>query len=73
MEQISTIGIDIAKTVFQVHGIDETAGVVVRHLAQEARAGLNEFQIPPEFGKRLFAYQGTGRQKCPHRREKRLL
>ena len=23
MEQISTIGIDIAKTVFQVHGIDE--------------------------------------------------
>ncbi len=27
------------------------------HLAQEARAGLNEFRIPPEFGKRLFAYQ----------------
>ena len=26
------------------------------HLAQEARAGLNEFRIPPEFGKRLFAY-----------------
>ncbi|MDH3741322.1 MAG: IS110 family transposase [Hyphomicrobiales bacterium] len=30
MEQISTIGLDIAKTVFQVHGIDETAGVVIR-------------------------------------------
>jgi phosphatidylserine/phosphatidylglycerophosphate/cardiolipin synthase-like enzyme len=27
------------------------------HLAQEARAGLNEFRIPPEFGKRMFAYQ----------------
>ena len=25
------------------------------HLAQEARASLNEFRIPPEFGKGLFA------------------
>ncbi len=30
MEQISTIGLDIAKNVFQVHGIDETGGSVVR-------------------------------------------
>jgi transposase len=30
MEQISTIGIDIAKNVFQVHGIDEKGEVVVR-------------------------------------------
>ena len=30
MEQISTIGIDIAKTVFQVHGIDEKGEGVVR-------------------------------------------
>ena len=30
MEQISTIGIDIAKSVFQVHGIDEKGEVVVR-------------------------------------------
>ena len=29
MEQISTIGLDIAKSVFQVHGIDETGTVVV--------------------------------------------
>lgn len=27
------------------------------HLAQEARAGLSEFRIPPEFGNRLFEYQ----------------
>jgi hypothetical protein len=27
------------------------------HLAQEARAGLSEFRIPPEFGNRLFDYQ----------------
>jgi transposase len=30
MEQISTIGIDIAKTVFQVHGIDGSGEPVVR-------------------------------------------
>lgn len=27
------------------------------HLSQEARAGLSQFSIPPEFGNRLFDYQ----------------
>ena len=30
MDQVSTIGLDIAKNVFQAHGIDETGEVVVR-------------------------------------------
>ena len=30
MEKINTIGLDIAKNVFQVHGIDEDGTVVVR-------------------------------------------
>ncbi len=30
MEQVSTVGLDIAKNVFQAHGIDETGEVVVR-------------------------------------------
>jgi len=30
MGEVSTIGLDIAKNVFQVHGIDEDGGVVVR-------------------------------------------
>jgi hypothetical protein len=30
MGQITTIGLDLAKNVFQVHGIDEADGVVVR-------------------------------------------
>jgi hypothetical protein len=29
MEQVSTIGLDIAKNVFQVHGIDETGEVTL--------------------------------------------
>jgi hypothetical protein len=30
MGEISTIGLDIAKSVFQVHGVDGTGAVVVR-------------------------------------------
>ena len=30
MDQVSTIGLDIAKNVFQAHGIDETGAVVIR-------------------------------------------
>jgi transposase len=30
MDEISTIGLDIAKNVFQVHGIDNTGKVIVR-------------------------------------------
>ncbi len=44
MEQITTIGIDIAKTVFQVHGINETGEVVVRRQ-------LRRRQVLPFFGK----------------------
>ena len=29
MEQVSTIGLDIAKSVFQVHGVDEAGAVVI--------------------------------------------
>ena len=44
MEQISTIGIDIAKSVFQVHGIDEKGEVVVRRQ-------LRCRQVLPYFGR----------------------
>jgi transposase len=31
MQMITTIGLDIAKSVFQVHGIDAAGQVVIRH------------------------------------------
>ena len=37
--QISTIGIDLAKSVFQVHGVD-AAGKVVHHQEATAFAGV---------------------------------
>jgi len=41
------------------------------HLAQEARAGLSEFQIPREFGRRLFAYQEAAVKIAAHHLNKR--
>jgi len=41
------------------------------HLAQEARAGLAEFRIPPEFGNRLFDYQVAAVKIAAHHLNKR--
>lgn len=41
------------------------------HLAQEARAGLSEFRIPPEFGNRLFDYQVAAVKIAAHHLNKR--
>ena len=37
MGQITTIGLDIAKSTFQVHGVDATGDVVVRRRLTRAR------------------------------------
>jgi hypothetical protein len=41
------------------------------HLAQEARAGLSEFRIPPEFGDRLLDYQVAAVKIAAHHLNKR--
>lgn len=41
------------------------------HLSQEARAGLNEFRIPKDFGNRLFAYQTAAVKIAAHHLNKR--
>lgn len=47
MDKVSTIGFDLAKNVFQVHGVDEAHQVVVRR--QLRRAGVIAFfaKLPP--------------------------
>lgn len=41
MGNVTTIGLDIAKSVFQVHGVDAASEVVVRRkLTRGARAGI---------------------------------
>ena len=41
------------------------------HLSQEARAGLNEFRIPKDFGNRLFAFQVAAVKIAAHHLNKR--
>jgi transposase len=41
MGEVSTIGIDIAKSVFQVHGVDTDGAVVIRK--RVGRTNLNFF------------------------------
>lgn len=47
MSKISTIGLDLAKNVFQIHGVDASGAVVVRR--QLKRAAVEKFfaQLPP--------------------------
>ena len=48
MQSISTIGLDIAKSVFQVHGVDDAAGQVVIRRQLRRRQVLAFFQrLPP--------------------------
>jgi superfamily II DNA or RNA helicase len=44
---------------------------IAYHLAQEARTGLSEFRIPPEFGNRLFDYQIAAVKIAAHHLNKR--
>lgn len=44
---------------------------IAYHLAQEARAGLSEFSIPRDFGKKLFEYQTAAVKIAAHHLNKR--
>jgi hypothetical protein len=53
MQTITTIGLDIAKSVFQVHGVDAAGEVVIRRQLKR-RSVLAFFQkLPPFFRKKV--------------------
>ena len=47
MEAITTIGLDIAKSVFQVHGIDAAGNVVVRRQLKRRYVLIFFQKLPP--------------------------
>ena len=54
MQTITTIGLDIAKSVFQVHGVDAAGQVVVRHQLMPVRSGvLSEVTAMPDWHRSL--------------------
>ena len=50
MGTVTTVGLDIAKSVFQVHGISATREVLVRRRLSRARAGAAEGQLTMMIG-----------------------
>ncbi len=47
MKEISTVGLDLAKNVFQVHGVDADGGVIVRRQLRRARMLAFFKKLPP--------------------------
>jgi len=47
MKTVTTIGLDIAKSVFQIHGIDAKGKVVVRQQLKRARVVAFFSKLPP--------------------------
>jgi hypothetical protein len=47
MDEVSTIGLDIAKSAFQVHGVDVTGAVVIRKRVGRAKVLEYFGELPP--------------------------
>jgi transposase len=47
MGKVSTIGLDIAKSVFQVHGVDVAGAVVIRKRVSRAKVLEYFGELPP--------------------------
>ncbi len=47
MEEVVTIGLDIAKSVFQVHGVNSNGDVVLRRQLKRARMLAFFAKLPP--------------------------
>ena len=67
MQTISTIGLDIAKSVFQVHGVDSDGLVVIRRqLKRRYVLAFFESCRPAGLASRLVLRHTTGRASCRH-------
>ena len=51
MREVSTIGLDLAKKVFQVHGVDAAGEAVVRRVLRRARVLVYFAQLPPQYSR----------------------
>ncbi len=47
MKTVRTIGLDIAKSVFQVHGVDAAGKVIIRRQLKRARVIAFFMKLPP--------------------------
>lgn len=47
METVAVVGVDLAKSVFQVHGVDESGAVVLRRRVSRAQFLKLFAKLPP--------------------------
>ena len=47
MTEVAVAGLDLAKNVFQVHGVDETGGVVLRRQLRRGQVAPFFESLPP--------------------------
>ena len=47
MSKITTVGLDLAKNVFQVHAVDETGTIVVRRRLRRSQVGAFFASLSP--------------------------
>ncbi len=65
MEKITTIGLDIAKHVFQVHGIDASGSVGIRRRLRRCEVLAFFAKLPPTvIGMEACATSTTGLGSC---------
>ena len=62
--RLTTVGIDLAKNVFQVHGIDEHGKVLVKKQLRRDQMATFFVNLPPCLLGRLAAAHTTGRASC---------
>jgi hypothetical protein len=61
MHEVSTIGLDIAKSVFQVHGVDAAGEVAIRKRVSRAKVLEYFSKLPPCLsGSKLVRQRITG-------------
>ena len=56
MGQITTIGLDLAKTVFQIHGVDADGKVVVRRAFVDWSGSEHYYEDVDQNGMRVCTY-----------------
>ena len=64
MQTVTTIGFDIAKSVFQVHGVDAAGQVVVRRQLKRRQVMAFFEKLPPWLVSRRAPHHIIGRASC---------
>jgi hypothetical protein len=64
MQTITTIGLDIAKSIFQVHGVDAAGNVIVRKMKRRYLLAFSMRRVRSSRRSRWWAFSTARRLMC---------